>query len=107
MRHADVGGIALHDGPDNVGGDALAVDATALVDRSKHAARVDARSREPVINPDLDPTRHGNRTAASSLPQEVDEHPAVFAQLDVLDQKSYQFLAPQAAADEQPEEGAI
>src|SRR4051812_29437709 len=99
--------VAPHNGPDDVGSKSIAVNATTLVDGPEDAAVGETGRSRPLVDPQLDPARHRNGASSSSLPQDVDDDPAAFALLDLLDGEPDELVAAKTTAEKQSQDGAI
>lgn len=95
LGYADLGRVVLDDGPDDVDRQAVASDMTPLIDGAEDAAafHVAAVSHSSI---QAFAQRGTGRFAGAFLPQ-----------LDLLDRKPHEFIAPQSAAEEQSEHGEI
>ena len=62
---------------------------------------------EPAVEELFDPERDGHGAPASSLPLEVEQHPAVVAQLQMPHLEADQLVAAQPAGDQQRQHGPV
>ena len=70
-------------------------------------ARGDDGARDPDIDRGFGPARHRHRAHARAFADQVDDHPAAVALLDVVELQRRRFLAAQAAAEHDGEQRAI
>ena len=104
---ADPPAVFCHHLEDGLRGHAVAHDAIALVDGAQQPAARDAGSQHPFVDGQFGPGRHGHGADALAFADQVDEHPAGVALLDVIDREPRQLLAAQAAAEEQTKQNPI
>ena len=54
----------------------------------------------PAIDSHLGPGGHGHGAHAASLPDQVDDHPAAVARLDVFDRQGGEFASAEPTTDQ-------
>jgi len=88
--HTEGSGIRLHGIEDSLRGHPRAVDATAFVDGPEHGPGRESRARDPNIERRFRPARHGDRAHARPFADQIGDHPAAIALLDVLE-RAFRF----------------
>src|ERR1043166_5778731 len=93
--------------PDAFPSQGLMGDPSASINWPEDPAYVDCRSRTPVINSEFRPGRHWNGADPAVFADQIDNHPAPLALLDVVESKRRGFGTSQPATDQDRQQRAI
>src|SRR5208282_1572320 len=78
-----------------------------LSDRPKYLPLRDLRRDGPEIETLFRPARNGHQANLLALADELGNHPAIVAHLDLVDDARNYPRPPQAAADQEPEQSTV
>ncbi len=100
-------GGRFHYVPDCFRRDSIAPNLAETTYAPEDQAGVDASRDGPLINRSFRPRRDGNGADMLGLPHQVDNHPMLLADLEILHFETHQFRTSQSAPDEEREDRPV
>jgi hypothetical protein len=96
LRYSDASGRFLNDVPNRLYRHPVAPCPSYFVDAAEQSSSINGGCGEAIVQFGSHPIRNWNRSDVTSLTNQVDNGPVLFALLEMIQGQSHGFLPPQA-----------